>query len=93
MGIIQKIILNDYYEAEKDSYQRGRVEYSLNELDPGSHTIEFKVWDVFNNSSESSIDFIVTESEEFVIQHLLNYPNPFTTNTSFSLNIIVLIRI
>ena len=22
------------------------VEYSLNELDPGSHTIEFKVWDV-----------------------------------------------
>ena len=79
----KKIILNDYYEAEKDSYQRGRVEYSLNELDPGSHTIEFKVWDVFNNSSESSIDFIVTESEDFAIQHLLNYPNPFTTNTSF----------
>ena len=37
----------------------------------------------FNNSSESSIDFIVTESEDFAIQHLLNYPNPFTTNTSF----------
>ena len=78
-----KVILNDYYEAEKDSYQRGKVEYSLNELDPGSHTIEFKVWDVFNNSSKSSIDFIVTETEDFVIQHLLNYPNPFTTNTSF----------
>lgn len=79
----KKIILNDYYEAEKDSYQKGRVEYSLNELNPGSHTIEFKVWDVFNNSSESYIDFIVTESEDFAIQHLLNYPNPFTTNTSF----------
>ena len=45
--------------------KEARVEYSLNELDPGSHTIEFKVWDVFNNSSQSSIDFIVTESEDF----------------------------
>ena len=38
---------------------------------------------MFNNSSKSSIDFIVTETEDFAIQHLLNYPNPFTTNTSF----------
>ena len=37
----KKVILNDYYE-EKDSYPR-EVEYSLNDLDPGSHTIEFKV--------------------------------------------------
>ena len=25
----KKIILNDYYQAEKDSYQKGKVEYSL----------------------------------------------------------------
>lgn len=79
----KKIILNDYYQAEKDSYQKGKVEYSLNNLSPGSHTIEFKVWDVFNNSSQSSIDFFVSETEDFIIDHLLNYPNPFTTNTSF----------
>jgi len=79
----KKIILNDYYESEKDSYQKGKVEYALNELDPGLHTIDFKVWDVFNNSSESSLEFFVSESEDFVVKHLLNYPNPFTTNTSF----------
>ena len=79
----KKIILNDYYESEKDSYQKGKVEYALNELESGLHTIDFKIWDVFNNSSEETIEFFVSETEDFVIQHLLNYPNPFTTNTSF----------
>ena len=79
----KKIILNDYYESEKDSYQKGKVEYALNELESGLHTIDFKIWDVFNNSSEENIEFFVSETEDFIIQHLLNYPNPFTTNTSF----------
>ena len=78
-----KIILNDYYEAELDNYQKGKVEYLLNEMDPGLHTIDFKVWDVHNNSSEATLEFVVAETEDFVIEHLLNYPNPFTTNTSF----------
>ena len=78
-----KIILNDYYEAELDNYQKGKVEYLLNEMDPGLHTIDFKVWDVHNNSSEATLEFIVAETEDFIIEHLLNYPNPFTTNTSF----------
>ena len=42
-----------------------------------------KVWDVNNNSSESILDFIVVAEEEVGISHLLNYPNPFTTNTDF----------
>ena len=78
-----KIILNDYYEADLDNYQKGKVEYLLNEIDPGLHTIDFKVWDVHNNSSEATLEFVVAETEDFVIEHLLNYPNPFTTNTSF----------
>ncbi|MBT4479058.1 MAG: T9SS type A sorting domain-containing protein, partial [Flavobacteriales bacterium] len=78
-----KIILNDYYEAELDNYQKGKVEYLLNEMAPGLHTIDFKVWDVHNNSSEATLEFVVAETEDFVIEHLLNYPNPFTTNTSF----------
>ena len=79
----QNIILNEYYEADVDSYQSGQVEYPLSNISEGIHTIDFKVWDVFNNSSESSISFLVSSSEEFIINHLLNYPNPFTTNTSF----------
>ncbi|MGY8925950.1 MAG: hypothetical protein ACKVJC_01515, partial [Flavobacteriales bacterium] len=36
-----------------------------------------------NNSSETTIDFIVYESEELTLEHVLNYPNPFTTSTKF----------
>ena len=79
----QKIVLNEYYQADKDSYQSGKVEYSLSNLSSGLHTLNFKVWDVFNNSSEQSIEFFVSETEDFVINHLLNYPNPFTTHTDF----------
>ena len=81
--VANKIILNDYYESDQDSYQKGRVEYKLNNIDPGLHTLDFKAWDVFDNSTESSLEFVVSETEEFVIDHLLNFPNPFSTYTGF----------
>lgn len=77
------IVLNNFYEADLDTYQSGKVNYQLSELEEGSHTITFKVWDVNNNSSESTLEFVVHNEEEIGISHLLNYPNPFTTNTDF----------
>ena len=79
----EMFILNDYYEADLDSYKSGKVEYGLFKLDQGEHTVKFKAWDVYNNSSEANVDFIVMESADFSIKRLFNYPNPFTTNTSF----------
>ncbi len=77
------IVLNDYYESDLNTYRSGRVQYQFDELEPGNHTLKLKVWDVHNNSSEAEIEFIVAESDEFAIERVLNYPNPFTTNTSF----------
>ena len=77
------VILNNFYEADLDTYQSGKVSYQLSDLEPGNHEITFKVWDVNNNSSESTLDFVVVEEQEVGISHLLNYPNPFTTNTDF----------
>ncbi len=77
------IVLNEFYESDKDSYQSGKIRYPLNDLEKGPHKIKVKVWDVFNNSSESSLEFIVAESEVLAIKHVLNYPNPFTTRTAF----------
>ncbi|MFN7910951.1 MAG: type IX secretion system sortase PorU [Bacteroidota bacterium] len=78
------VILNDFYEANLNSYQSGKVKYQFNDLPEGNHRLKFKVWDIQNNSSESFLDFTVTNSEELVIKHVLNYPNPFTTNTKFT---------
>lgn len=77
------IVLNDYYRADKDSYQSGRVEYPFYNLEEGLHNIRFKVWDVHNNSSDAYIEFYVTDSEALAIEHLLNYPNPFKDMTNF----------
>ena len=80
---VSPIVLNDYYEADKDSYQSGKITYQLKSLEEGSHKLTVKIWDVNNNSSEDYTEFIVASSEEFILKNILNYPNPFTTNTSF----------
>ena len=77
------IILNEYYSADLDTYQSGTVNYAIPTLEKGPHTLSLKVWDVNNNSSESSIDFIVQEKQNIELDHVLNYPNPFTTHTEF----------
>lgn len=77
------IVLNDFYTADLDSYQSGEIRYNFSELEPGEHTLSLKVWDVNNNSSEASIRFVVQESVDLKLDHVLNYPNPFTDYTEF----------
>ena len=79
----QPIILNEYYSSDIDSYTTGEIRYPLTNLDPGSHSLKVKIWDVNNNSSTAEIDFEVVSSDELEITRLYNYPNPFTTNTEF----------
>ncbi len=76
-------VLNDYYESDLDSYQSGKILYPLSGLPEGRHTLKFKVWDIYNNSSEAYTEFVVAESATLALNHVLNYPNPFTTKTSF----------
>src|SRR5258706_118351 len=76
-------IANDYFECDLNSYQKGKVLFPLSGLEDGKHSAELKVWDAFNNSSKSSVDFYVNSSKEITLQHVYNYPNPFTTKTSF----------
>lgn len=77
------LVLNDYYTADLNTYQSGKIRYPFNELSEGSHRLSLKVWDVQNNSSTSYTDFIVAKQAELALSHILNYPNPFTTKTKF----------
>ncbi len=79
----KRYILNDYYENDLNSYQKGKLNYPFKNLSSGPHTLNLKAWDVYNNSSEASTDFIVSESATLALEHVLNYPNPFTTHTTF----------
>ena len=77
------IVLNNFYIADMNSFQKGRIVYDLTNLEEGRHNLKLKVWDVYNNPSESSIDFVVQKKKDIELSHVLNYPNPFTTNTQF----------
>ncbi|MDC1024860.1 type IX secretion system sortase PorU [Flavobacteriales bacterium] len=76
-------ILNEYYKSNLNSYSEGVVEFPFENLEDGMHTLTLKVWDVFNNSSESSVDFYVSNDEIISVSEFLNYPNPFTNSTEF----------
>ena len=76
-------LLNDFYEAEQDDYTKGTVRYPLSKLAEGRHQIRVRAWDVANNQSEGYTEFIVAGDGKLALEHVLNYPNPFTTNTCF----------
>ena len=79
----QPIILNEFYETDLDTYKSGEVRYQLPELSEGNHTLSLKAWDVHNNSSNATIEFVVADNSSIALDHVLNYPNPFTTYTEF----------
>ena len=76
-------IMNDFYEATVDNFRQGSARYPISELESGRHSITVKAWDVLNNSSEARSEFVVIKDGDNVLEHVLNYPNPFTTSTNF----------
>ncbi|MCW3088310.1 MAG: hypothetical protein JWQ78_1696, partial [Sediminibacterium sp.] len=78
------LVLNDFYTAILDSYQRGQVRFQLPTLEEGKHTIRIKAWDVANNSSEVTLTFIVQKRAVLKIANIRNFPNPFTVSTTFA---------
>lgn len=80
------IILNDFYKTELDNYKKGKVTYPLRKLSVGMHTITLKVWDTYNNISESTFTFFVVDNSDLILSNVLNYPNPFINYTEFWFN-------
>ena len=74
-------VLNDFYESNKDDYTRGVITFPFYNLEKGEHTLVLKVWDVFNNSAEATINFVVADENEFAISNYNTYPNPFSNST------------
>jgi hypothetical protein len=78
-----EVVLNDYYQADLNKFQSGKILYQMHGLSNGNHSLSLKVWDVMDNSSTTSTDFVVAENAQMALTHVLNYPNPFTTSTKF----------
>lgn len=78
-----QVIVNQYFTSTED-YTKGILKYDLGKLPAGRHTIRLKIWDTYNNSTETTFEFIV-ETSGLEIFEVMNYPNPFANETFFQL--------
>lgn len=77
--------LDDNFQFDYGSYTNGQTYYVLPPLAPGRHTLTFRAWDLLNNSSTTSLDFVVNKA---VVPELVNVtvaPNPVKTSCYFHL--------
>ena len=70
------VILNSDFQSAIDKYQEGTINKQLSTLEKGNHTLTLKAWDTHNNSSQSTINFTVSDMGNIAISDLNVYPNP-----------------
>ncbi|MCS6821592.1 MAG: type IX secretion system sortase PorU [Microscillaceae bacterium] len=77
-------LLNNYYKANKDTYQGGSIYFPLFDLPKGKNFFVVRAWDTFNNEAIETINFFVETDAVVALKNVLNYPNPMTQSTTFS---------
>ena len=76
-------IISYYTPMYADHGTLGNISYQLNDLAQGPHTLRLRVWDVFNNMSEKTIDFNVINGMKPEIADVYCAANPASVETSF----------
>jgi len=82
------IDLSNYFVGDINSGGKsGVINYKFSSMEPGDYHIKLKAWDVFNNFSSADAYFTVVPADEgIVVRDVYNYPNPFSSNTTFTFN-------
>lgn len=78
--------LNDYFTFDFGTYMSGQVGFAIPELEEGEHKLQFRAWDILNNSSTAELTFNVVKGLEPNIFSIGTTNNPATTNTTFIIN-------
>ena len=87
-GAVQSpIILNNYYTADINTYQSGKIKYALPTLSEGAHQFIIKAWDLIGNSNRDTLNVIVPNARTLSVKNLTNYPNPVGRSTRFGFEI------
>lgn len=76
-------VMNSYYETIQNDFSNGYVNFPMYNLPEGKHTLRVIGWDVYNNSGEGTVTFVVVNKDKGFISDLYNYPNPVTEGTTF----------
>ena len=75
--------LNDYFTFNFGDYRSGTVSFSIPALSYGPHTLQFRAWDVLNNSSVSQLSFVVSDDVSSGNMNVICTKNPAWDGTTF----------
>lgn len=75
--------INEFYAHEFGDFTRGTVAYNIPQLENGPHRLTFRAWDVLNNTSQTSLDFVSNDGLTTNILRLMATQNPAVTSTNF----------
>jgi hypothetical protein len=80
--------VTEFFVYNTDSYQRGKLEYTLPALSTGHHELKIVSWDNLNNFSERIISFRTSSITELTLNEVVNFPNPFLNDTYFTFQLV-----
>jgi len=79
----QTFIVNNYYQAISDKSTKGIVNFPIDGLSKGKHTLSLSASDNHNNTTQVEVAFVVSDGNGLEINQLANYPNPVNSETKF----------
>ncbi len=79
-------ILNNYISPVLDNPKEYNLKFQFQKLSIGNHKLVFTAWDIYNNSYDISLEFVVKESKSGQLNNFFNFPNPVIDNTSLSID-------
>ncbi len=81
----EPIDFTNFFTGDLDAGGKtGAIRYQFNSLETGEYQMLIKAWDVFNNPSTEMIYFTVVPGNDLFISDVYNYPNPFSSATTFT---------
>lgn len=75
--------LNDNFAYDFGSFTRGSTHFSIPELSEGIHTLQFRAWDILNNSSTVTLHCHVVKGLTPTLFSVSVTENPAKTSTTF----------
>lgn len=82
-GAVTYSDVSDYYTPQ--NIGRGVINYPLNGLDNGAHTLTLRVWDASGNSASRTIEFFVDSYAPIKVYDIYADYNPASSTASFYL--------
>lgn len=78
--------LSFYYTPSDDGTPSGVINYPLEDLQTGNHTLSLRIWDTAGNSATKEIEFFVQENLAPKIYDVYTDANPASTTANFYLS-------